>query len=228
MASQEAPTPLNNLRHDKANHLQHFTAHERPGVESGGAIPPSGSSPDERRDLAENPTVSGLRSFPKEWRTWKLRPWWMAILLFTETALIVAIIVLGRISASHNGIASILQISFYSNSHSLVADIWRHGLLWITLPSFVMAIYAALWTNSSLWDIRSTTFCGITTAAESRCLCDGYYYVGLQIYPALYSWWVALFKKFHVLIGVAMFLSNYYPLQSFLYRHTCSWPRRQN
>jgi hypothetical protein len=216
MASNVPSSRADDIQQDATYRLEDLPPQLRNKLAGTEVAPVTEVAQGEHHDVEENtasstPSASG--SPPKEWRSWKIKWPWMTTMLFAEVALIIATIVLERISASNNGIASIPQVSLHSNSGSVVADIWRYGLLWTTLLSLLMAIYSFMWGTVVFGTADRQPFIELRrpprkTAANAEITIM----LDYRSYPEFYNWIVAWFFKGHFLVGFAMLLSLLFSL----------------
>ena len=91
--------------------------------------------------------MAGVPELP-EWKSWTVRKPWTIFVLILDIAIVVVIFVLQRLSATQNGIAKVPATSVSSLSNPSVSGIVSNaGLLWTTLPSFLMGLNRLAWDS---------------------------------------------------------------------------------
>jgi hypothetical protein len=192
---------------DAADTVQSLRADKELGIPESPSPPSQPEQPSENPGAKEDSVSSTPKGSSKEWRSWKLRWWWTLVLLLTEAAIIAAIIYLERRSASENGIASIPWISTAPvSSHFSISSFWKYGLLWTTLPSFIMTLYGIMWGTVVSGTADRQPFIELSRPEETARTAKVTIMLDYRLYPSLYNWIVA-FRNSHVLLGFAMLLS---------------------
>jgi hypothetical protein len=154
-------------------------------------------------------TDQTLHSSPiavKEWRTWRLRWWWMTLLIVVEMSFIITLITLERVSATRNGIASVPQIPTASILQFSISTIWQYGFLWTTLPSLIMSVYRLMWESVANGSAERQPYIELLKPREAAASAKTTIMLDYRSYPAIRSWFEA-FRNRHNLLGCAMLLS---------------------
>ncbi|KAF2098858.1 hypothetical protein NA57DRAFT_76094 [Rhizodiscina lignyota] len=147
-----------------------------------------------------------LANSNKNWKPWKLQLWFTIPVLLIDVGIIAAIIALERVSAARNGLVSVPSISATSLTSFSIKSAWSYGLLWTTLPSFLMSLYLLAWDTTVSATADRQPFVELRRPSEEATNVRRTIMLDYRGYPKFYNWGVA-FRHHHWLIGCAMLLS---------------------
>ncbi|KAG4430109.1 hypothetical protein IFR05_014407 [Cadophora sp. M221] len=155
-----------------------------------------------------------------QWRSWKTQWPWLSLILFVTISLVLVICTLDLASRQKTGFASLGNPpEFLSKRPALEKALWSQGILYTTLPAFLMTLYTMMVSSSVTSFVELQPFLDLAKPnggpARNTIMLD------YRTYPILYSFAIA-FRNKHTLLGVYMMLSvvltvAVVPLTAFLF-----------
>lgn len=82
-----------------------------------------------------------------EWRPIMIRTPSLAIVLFFDVGLMVAILILDIISIKNSGFATVQDQASIPINLPLIGSLWRQALLWTVLPNLIFQLYNSVWSS---------------------------------------------------------------------------------
>ena len=151
-------------------------------------------------------TTSSPRNNVPSYRPWKLDWKWITFLVLVETSIIAGIIFLDIFSARNNGIASVIQPSAISLASLKFPSTWAYGLLWTTLPTFIMKLFEIMWTTAVSATADRQPYVDLCRPKSTSLSAKLTILLDYRSYPSLYGWFIA-FRNKHGLVGAALLLN---------------------
>jgi Protein of unknown function (DUF3433) len=178
---------------------------------------------DEHADEHANQTES---PGDPEWKSWKIRYPWMSFLLVVTISLIATIMTLDVISRRNNGFAPLTSApGFLARDPVIEKAIWQQGILYTSLPAFIMTLYRTMWesTVSAFADRQPYVDLKKKGGRPARATIM----LDYKTEPALWAY-VLAFRNNHYLLGLCLLSSVLLallvvPLVAFLFT-TSSFP----
>ncbi|PVH93136.1 hypothetical protein DM02DRAFT_697456 [Periconia macrospinosa] len=144
---------------------------------------------------------------PQEWKAWALRkPWTITVLVF-NVALIVAVLALERLSAQRNGLVEVHETSNQSASLSIHRITSSTGLLWTSLPSFIMVLNRLAWNSIVSAASERQPYVDIRKEAPKGACPSRSIMLDYRSYASLIAWVFAC-RNSHWLLGICMGLNQ--------------------
>ncbi|TKA80724.1 hypothetical protein B0A49_01141 [Cryomyces minteri] len=140
----------------------------------------------------------------REWRSWKTKAPFLSFLLLSEICMIGAILGLDVFSNRHSGFTTVQLPSISQNTSSISNFIWSRGLLWTSLPSFLMTLYRLMWESAVSGSVDRQPF--VELKREKGASPRLSILLDYRAYPSLYTWAIA-FRNGHFLLGFCILLS---------------------
>ncbi|PVH78370.1 hypothetical protein DL98DRAFT_656240 [Cadophora sp. DSE1049] len=160
------------------------------------------------------------RPYHGQWNSWKTRWLWLSLILFITMSLVIVILCLDSASRQNTGFAPLGSApAFLSKRPVLEKALWSQGILYTTLPAFLMTLYIMMVSSSVTSFVELQPFLDLARSnggpAKTTVMLD------YRTYPILYSFVVA-FRNKHTMLGVYMLLSvlltvAVVPLTAFLF-----------
>jgi Protein of unknown function (DUF3433) len=130
---------------------------------------------------------------------------WLSFLLFIEVSLIVVIATLLTISKRNSGFVRWKSPpSFLAKNPALAKAIWQQGILYTTVPTFLMTIYRMMWESAVTAFADRQPYVDLKKSgggsAEATIMLD------YRAFPALWAWGKAILNG-HLLLSACMVLS---------------------
>jgi hypothetical protein len=138
-----------------------------------------------------------------------LSKWFTGTLLLLEVAMIAVIVTLERLSARNQGIATVPRaaISKPPGTHFSTKTTWSYGLLWTSLPTFLMVLYRLGWEAMVAGTAEREPFIALNRPEKKAAPALKTVMLDYRTYPMLYNWFIA-FRRRDGLIGCGMLLSS--------------------
>jgi hypothetical protein len=131
----------------------------------------------------------------------------MSLVCLAEVAVVVTIVVLDRVSARNNGVATVPNVSSPSTATFQIAHLRQYyGLLWTTLPSLILTLYGFMWAAVVSGTADRQPFVELARPKHKATNARRTIMLDYRAYPGFYSWVVAL-RNGHVLLGFSMVLA---------------------
>ncbi|KIW00561.1 uncharacterized protein PV09_07915 [Verruconis gallopava] len=144
---------------------------------------------------------------PTTWKSSLLKKRTLIPMVLLEVGIIVTILVLERLSASHNGITSVRSVPSIPILNFSITNIsWSYGLLWTALPAFLMTLYRMAWDAVVNATADRQPFLELSHTEAEASNMRKTVMLDYRNYPSWYSWAIA-FSRGHCIIGMAMLLS---------------------
>lgn len=170
------------------------------------AIASSGNASPKREDVKERRELEAKRT-SREWKSWALRKPWMISVLVLNIALVAVILTLERISATTNGIVEVRESTpALSSNLSISKFIPSVGLLWTTLPSFIMVLNRLAWDSTISAAAERQPYVELRKPRENASNAQRSIMLDYRSYASLYSWAVAM-RYGHWVLGCGMALN---------------------
>jgi Protein of unknown function (DUF3433) len=80
----------------------------------------------------------------KEWRSWTLAIPWFILVIFIGLGIMIAIIVLEKMSTKNSGFVEVQIPTSIVHNQFISDSLWGQGMLWTTLPTFIMTVYGMM------------------------------------------------------------------------------------
>ncbi|CZR57693.1 uncharacterized protein PAC_07582 [Phialocephala subalpina] len=85
----------------------------------------------------------------EEWKSWKIKYPFLSFLLVITISIIVTIITLDIVSRRNNGFAPLTSApGFLARDRAIERAIWAQGVLYTSLPAFIMTLYRTMWEST--------------------------------------------------------------------------------
>lgn len=144
----------------------------------------------------------------QQWRSITLQPWCVPLLLLTELALIIAIITLFILSRRRTGFVDVgfeeRSVDFSSFQGALE---WGQGLLWTTLPVFIIGLYKLFRDAVRTALVVETPYIELAASSPGNAVeARKSVYLDYRTSFAIVAWWKALKNK-HYFLSICLVLS---------------------
>ncbi|KEF55766.1 uncharacterized protein A1O9_08517 [Exophiala aquamarina CBS 119918] len=151
---------------------------------------------------------SALPDGRQKWRSITLQPWCVPLLLATELALIVGIITLLVLSQRRTGFVEVgfeaRSVNFSSFEGALD---WGQGLLWTTLPVFIVGLYKLFRDSVRTALVFETPYIELAAAGRGKAVEAGKsVYLDYRTSFSIVAWWKA-WKNKHYFLSLCLILS---------------------
>jgi hypothetical protein len=141
----------------------------------------------------------------EDWRSWRLRRWWMMGNIIVEAGLVIAIAILAWKSETYNGIRTVKYTPLTSLSHISWEKAWASQLWWTLLPALTMALVGICYSTMVAATAERQPFVELNHHEQDANVKNAKLTILLD-YPscALFYSWAVAFLNGHLRLGFAM------------------------
>jgi hypothetical protein len=138
------------------------------------------------------------------WKSWKLRPPWLAVVICFNAGLLVTIVVLTVLSSNNNGIATVQYASVTSFSDLSWTNLKDSQFRWTFVPTVVFTLFSLAYTTIVSANAERQPFVDLSKGKEKAKDAQRTILLDYPTVPILWDWFNA-FRNSHLHLGFSMF-----------------------
>ncbi|OQU98773.1 hypothetical protein CLAIMM_04503 [Cladophialophora immunda] len=153
----------------------------------------------------------------KSWKSWKICPPWLSLLLSVNIAFVITILTLDSISKRNHGFVGLGDApGFLARDPSLEQAIWAQGIFYTAFPAFIMTLFQISWHGSVAEVAKRQPYVELVKGGSAQIT------ILLEYTDPFALTWYSAVKNKHYLLAASMLSSAtlaflVVPLTSFLF-----------